>query len=162
MQNTENYISIYRNNHYPIIIERCDNNLNMLLDCNWMKNGSLANPNDQQFIPDVTPSDVLTMYDEIYNRQLRRTVPIQFYTQHVLRPQMTINYIDNAVSTIRNFFSNNSLVATSYASSSGGMTSHCLIRINNLVYNIYITMANGPTHIELIDETFINLISLPF
>jgi len=159
--NTENFISINRNNYSPIIIERTHETYPSFDPINWMSYGSLANPNDQRFIPGMTANDIVTMYDKIYFRENSDNA-IPFYTFYSLRPQMTIGYIYNAISTMRNFFSDTSLVSTSYASSSGGMTSHCLFRNGNAVYNIYISMAHGPSHIEIIDESFIDLISGPF
>jgi len=159
--NTENFISINRNNYSPIIIERRPLPYPRFDPFDWMIYGSLANPNDQQFIPGMTANDIITIYDKIYFRENSDNA-IPFYTFYRLRPQMSIGYIDNAITTIRNFFSDTSLVSISYASSSGGMTSHCLFRNRNTVYNIYITMSHGPSHIEIIDESFIDLISGPF
>ena len=159
--NTENFISINRNNYSPIIIERRDEPYPIFEHINWMSYGSLANPNDQQFIPGMTANDIITMYDKIYFRQ-NSDNSIPFYTFYDLRPQMSYGYINTAVDTMRNFFSDTSLVSTAYASSSGGMTSHCLYRNGDTIYNIYMTLAHGPSHIEIIDETFIDLISGPF
>jgi hypothetical protein len=159
--NTENFISINRNNYSPIIIERNPRPAISFEPNNWMSYGSLANPNDQQFIPGMTADDIITIYDKIYFRQNSDNA-IPFYTFYSLRPQMTVGYINNAVTTMRNFFSDTSLVSTTYASSSGGMTSHCLYRNGVIIYNIYMSLSHGPNHIEIIDESFIDLISGPF
>lgn len=159
--NTENFISINRNNYSPIIIERRPQPYPRFDPFDWIIHGSLANPNDQQFIPGMSANDIITIYDKIYFRQNSDNA-IPFYTFYSLRPQMSTGYINNAVATMRNFFSNTSLVSTTYASSSGGMTSHCLFRNGDTVYNIYMSMSHGPNHIEIIDESFIDLISGPF
>jgi len=159
--NTENFISINRNNYSPIIIERRPLPYPRFDPFDWMIYGSLANPNDQQFIPGMTANDIITIYDKIYFRQNSDNA-ISFYTFYSLRPQMSTGYINNAVTTMRNFFSDTSLVSTTYASSSGGMTSHCLYRNGDAIYNVYMSMSHGPNHIEIIDESFIDFISGPF
>jgi hypothetical protein len=159
--NTENSISIPRINNDPVIIVRgYENNYqnNNLPSNDWLSQGYLNNNNDISAFDNICPSTVLTIYDTIYRRSLSNDNPISFYNPEILRPQVSHPHINHTINKLNNFFNNPNIIASSYASTSGGLTSHCILRISNRFYVAYVSATSGPYSIEIVDQDFINYI----
>ena len=156
--NTENSISIPRINNEPVIIVRSYENNNISPSNDWLSQGYLDNNNDSSAFDNICPSTVLTIYDTIYRRSLSNDNPVSFYNPSALRPQVSHPHINHTMNNLNNFFNNPNIIASSYASTSGGMTSHCILRISNRFYIAYVSATRGPYSIEIVDEDFINYI----
>lgn len=157
--NTENFVSIRRINDTPIIINRVNHD-NLISNTDWTSNGSLNNENDDQFLDNINPSIILSIYDEIYRRSINNQ-PILQYNPNILRPQISYPLVNFSIDCLQRFFNNPSIIASAFGSSSGGMTSHCILRIYDNIYVAYVSASHGPYLIERVDRSFINTIS-PF
>ena len=156
--NTENFISIPRINNEPVIINRSYEN-NVLFSDNWVSPGYLNDNNDISSFDNICPSTVLTIYDTIYRRSLSNDNPVSFYNPDILRPQVSHPIINHAINNLHNFFNNPNIIASTFASTSGGMTSHCILRLSDTFYLAYVSATSGPYSIEIVDRSFINYIN---
>tara|TARA_B100000900_G_scaffold344411_1_gene308495 strand:+ start:107 stop:610 length:504 start_codon:yes stop_codon:yes gene_type:complete len=157
--NTENFISIPRINNEPVIINRSyeNNNSNDWLSQGYLNNNN--NNNDISAFDNISPSTVLTIYDTIYRRSLSNDNPVSFYNPDILRPQVSHPIINHAINNLHNFFNNPNIIASTFASTSGGMTSHCILRLSDTFYLAYVSATSGPYSIEIVDRSFINYIN---
>ena len=161
MNISKSSIVIYNNNQNPLVLERRKKENEPFFEDNWTSYVekyyfiSLNNEEiyiDEEIICIYEANTLLTIYDYVKNNN------IDFYKKNInrLRPQMSYNVEKNAKKVLKAFFNDETKYMVCYATSSGGYTSHCAFRINNIIYNAYISLSKGPYNVEIIDKGFIN------
>ena len=156
-----NNVVICNKNQYPLILERRKKDIIPFFEDTWtsyveryyfiQQNGNEINITDD-FMTIYEANILLTICDYISKNK------INSYKVNAkkLRPQMTYNIEKSAIKELNKFFEDTSQFISCYGNSSAGYTSHCAIRINDVCYNAYISISNGPYIVEIIDKEFIS------